>query len=180
MSKTRIFFLLAVFLTASSEVVAQAEVIELTCPSCGYRQRFIQGADTLDETRNVQRIIVVCERSAEIRNITIPLDPRAPVQQEPLLARQHGTGTSRLLGVELPKFLVPAHLPLFSRHRYLEANVCPMTVARHSLRCCKSILTGHGIIPIRFQKSDFGGNFFVKKFPPPLQETLLLSGLPVS
>jgi len=127
MSKTRIFFLLAVFLTASSEVVAQAEVIELTCPSCGYRQRFIQGADTLDETRNVQRIIVVCERSAEIRNITIPLDPRAPVQQEPLLARQHGTGTSRLLGVELPKFLVPGNTcPLFPVTAYLEANVCPI------------------------------------------------------
>jgi predicted nucleic-acid-binding Zn-ribbon protein len=110
-----------------SAAVAQAEVIEVACQSCGYKKRFVQGADAMDQTRNVQQIIVVCERAGEIRNISIALDSRTPVRHEPLLARQHGTGTSKLLGIELPKFLVPGNTcPLFPITAYLHANVCPI------------------------------------------------------
>jgi hypothetical protein len=127
MTKTRVFFLSVLCLAIATDGLAQAEIIELACPSCGYRQQFRQGADPLDQSRNVQQIIVVCERSGQIRNIAIPLDPRAPVTQEPLLGREQGTGTSKLLGVELPKFLVPGNTcPLFPVTAYLEANICPI------------------------------------------------------
>jgi hypothetical protein len=106
---------------------SQAVVLEVYCPSCGYRDKFVQGAEPADRARNVQRIIVVCERAGQIRNIAIALDPDQPVRDEPLLARQYGTGTSELLGLRLPRFLVPGNTcPLFPLSAYLEHNVCPI------------------------------------------------------
>jgi len=106
---------------------AQVDLLELYCPSCGYRERFMQGADAWEEQRNVQHIIVVCERSGQIRNIKIPLDPSSPVHGEPLLARQYGMGRSELLGEKLPRFLVPGNTcPLFPVTAYLERNICPI------------------------------------------------------
>ena len=58
-----------------TSVHADGEILEFSCPSCGYRQRLPQGSDAGDLERNVQSIIVVCERSREIRSIRIPLDP---------------------------------------------------------------------------------------------------------
>jgi hypothetical protein len=87
----------------------------------------VQGFNADDERRNVQSIIVVCERTREIRSIRIPIDPAAPVQGEPLVARQYGTGRSDLLGLRLPRFLVPGNTcPLFPITAYLEHNVCPL------------------------------------------------------
>lgn len=106
---------------------AEGEILEFYCQSCGYRERFAQGFDQADEAKNVQRIIVVCERNHQIRSIKIPLDPKLPVNGEPLLARQYGTGYSDLLGMTLPKFLVPGNTcPLFPITGYLERNICPV------------------------------------------------------
>jgi hypothetical protein len=106
---------------------AQVELLELYCPSCGFRERFMQGADPVEQRRNVQHIIVVCERTRQIRNIKIPVNPGAPVYGEPLLARQYGTGRSELLGERLPRFLVPGNTcPLFPLAAYLERNICPV------------------------------------------------------
>lgn len=127
MREKTIYLLVLMILTLPATALAQAEIIEVFCPTCGFRKRFIQGADTLDQAKNLQHLIVVCERAGLIRNITIPLDPNAPVGREPLLARHQGTGTSRLLGIELPKFLVPGNTcPLFPLAAYLEANICPV------------------------------------------------------
>lgn len=105
----------------------QGEVVEIYCSGSGFRQRYLQGASAADYGRNVQSIIVVCERNRQIRSIRIPIDPNVPVHNEPLLARQYGTGLSKLLGIELPKFLVPGNTcPLFPLTAYLEANICPI------------------------------------------------------
>jgi hypothetical protein len=124
----RVFVLvLAILMIAPGVSLAQTELLELYCPSCGYRERFMQGSDPWEEQRNVQNIVVVCERSGQIRNIKIPLDPRSPVHGEPLLARQYGMGRSELLGERLPRFLVPGNTcPLFPITAYLERNICPI------------------------------------------------------
>jgi len=117
----------AAMLCAPSQGAAEGEILEFFCQSCGYRERFTQGADETDEAKNVQRIIVVCERNKQIRSIKIPLDPKLPVSGEPLLARQYGTGHSELLGMSLPKFLVPGNTcPLYPITAYLERNICPV------------------------------------------------------
>jgi hypothetical protein len=114
-------------LLAPAAVWSQVAVLDVYCPSCGYREKFVQGSDASDRGRNIQRIIVVCERAGQIRNIAIPLDPNLPVKDEPLLARQYGTGKSELLGVRLPRFLVPGNTcPLFPLAAYLERKVCPI------------------------------------------------------
>ena len=124
------FLLIMMFwLIVSASVDARSEVavIDVSCASCGYRERFIQGADGVDQAHNVQNIIVVCERTRQIRNIKIPIDPGAPSPGEPLLARRYGNGRSELLGLELPRFLVPGNTcPLFPLTAYLEANICPI------------------------------------------------------
>jgi len=108
-------------------VFSQGEIIEFSCPSCGYRERFVQGSSASDLARNVQQIIVVCERTREIRNIAIPIDPNKPSPGEPFLAKQYGTGRSELLGIRLPRFLVPGNTcPLFPITAYLEQNICPI------------------------------------------------------
>jgi len=118
---------LGVILSAPSAALSQGEILEFHCPSCGYRERLVQGSDESERTRNIQNIIVVCERSGQIRSIKVPLDPNVPSQGEPLLARQYGTGQSELLGVKLPKFLVPGNTcPLFPVTPYLERNICPV------------------------------------------------------
>jgi hypothetical protein len=117
----------SVLLLWAVEGWCQAEMLEVFCQSCGYRARFLQGADPADAAKNVQHIIVVCERTREIRNIRIPLNPEAPVHGVPLVARQYGTGTSDLLRVKLPKFLLPGNTcPLFPLASYIEWNVCPV------------------------------------------------------
>ncbi|MEJ2718075.1 MAG: hypothetical protein P8182_13205 [Deltaproteobacteria bacterium] len=127
MSIKAILFLLITLLALPAFGLAQSDIIEISCPSCGYRERFIQGFDAVDQARNIQHIIVVCERTGRIRSIKIPLDPKVPVEAEPLLARQFGMGRSRLLGIKLPKFLVPGSTcPLFPITAYLEANICPI------------------------------------------------------
>jgi hypothetical protein len=127
MSIRAIPFLLIALLSVPASGLAQSDIIELSCPSCSYRERFIQGFDAVDQARNIQHIIVVCERSGRIRSIKIPLDPKVPVEEEPLVARQYGLGMSKLLGVKLPKFLVPGNTcPLFPITAYLEANICPI------------------------------------------------------
>lgn len=124
--KAFIFTLLA-FISVPTTAFSDGEILEFRCPSCGLRQRFAQGADENDMARNVQTIIVVCERSREIRTIRIPLDPAEPVRGEPLLARQYGTGRSQLLGIRLPRFLVPGNTcPLFPVTAYIERNICPV------------------------------------------------------
>jgi len=122
------FFLgLLALLLFPPQVLAEGEILEFSCRSCGYRERFVQGTDPSEEARNIQSIIVVCERNRQIRNIKIPVDPKSPVHGEPLLARQYGTGQSELLGLELPKFLVPGNTcPLFPITAYLESNICPV------------------------------------------------------
>jgi hypothetical protein len=130
-------FMLCIF---PSKVWSQAEVIELLCPGCGYRQRFVQGTVPEDVGKNVQSVILVCERSREIRAVKIPLNPNKPVHGEPLVARQFGMGTSKLLGIELPKFLIPGNTcPLFPVTAYLDANVCP--IDGHS--AIHSVVLGH-------------------------------------
>jgi hypothetical protein len=121
-----LFINLAVW-CAPLQAIAEGELLEFSCQSCGYRERFAQGFDQADEARNVQRIIVVCERNKQIRTIKIPLDPKLPVNGEPLLARQYGTGYSELLGMNLPKFLVPGNTcPLYPITAYLDRNICPV------------------------------------------------------
>jgi hypothetical protein len=106
---------------------SQAEVLEFQCQSCGYRQRFLQGCEPGDAERNIQHVIVVCERAGQIRSITVPLDPKLPVKDAPLLSRQFGFGQSEMLGVKLPRFLVPGNTcPLFPVSAYLERNICPI------------------------------------------------------
>lgn len=106
---------------------AQVEILEFYCPSCGYRKQFKQGSEPGDLERNIQHIIVVCERSGEIRNIPVPIDPNAPVSGEPLVARQYGVGQSDLLGLKLPRFLIPGNTcPLFPVTAYLKHNICPV------------------------------------------------------
>lgn len=120
-------FLLSAFISVPSAALGDGEILEFRCPSSGLRQRLAQGADERDIAGNVQTIIVVCERSREIRSIRIPLDPTQPVKGEPLLARQYGTGKSEMLGIRLPRFLVPGNTcPLFPVTAYLERNICPM------------------------------------------------------
>lgn len=122
-----VFIALIALLSAPSVALSEGEILEFSCPSCGYRQRFVQGSDQKDQARNVQHVIVVCERSRSIRNIAIPLDPNRPVTNEPLLARQYGTGRSDILGSTLPKFLVPGNTcPLFPITAYLDRNICPV------------------------------------------------------
>ncbi|HMK36687.1 MAG TPA: hypothetical protein VK463_16555 [Desulfomonilaceae bacterium] len=116
-----------VMLFAPGTAWTEGEILEFVCQSCRYRERFVQGANESDQARNVQQVIVVCERTGQIRNIVIPLDPNQPVHGEPLLARQYGTGRSDLLGLKLPRFLVPGNTcPLFPISAYLEHNVCPV------------------------------------------------------
>ncbi len=105
---------------------SQMEILEFYCPSSGHRERCIQGADPRDEERNVQQIIVVCERSGQIRSVKIPLDEKLPVRGEPLLARKAGTARSEILAEKLPHFLVPGNTcPLFPITAYLRRNICP-------------------------------------------------------
>ncbi len=119
--------LLAMLTIAPAISVAQVDVLELYCPSCGYRERFMQGSDESEQQRNIQHIIVVCERTGQIRNVKIPVDPGIPVYGEPLLARQYGMGRSEILGEKLPRFLVPGNTcPLFPVAAYLERNICPI------------------------------------------------------
>ncbi|MGC8604525.1 MAG: hypothetical protein ACP5VS_12690, partial [Desulfomonilaceae bacterium] len=114
-------------ISASIEAKSEVAVIDLSCVACGYKKRFIQGADPIDQAHNVQNIIVVCERTHQIRNIKIPIDPSAPSKGEPLLAKRFGYGRSELLGVDLPRFLVPGNTcPLFPITAYLDSNVCPI------------------------------------------------------
>ncbi len=124
----RVFVLvLAILMISPGMTLAQMDYLEVYCPSCGYRERFVQGSAPWEEQRNVQNIIVVCERAGQIRNIKIPIDPGSPVHGEPLLARQYGTGRSELLGEKLPRFLVPGNTcPLFPITTYLERNICPI------------------------------------------------------
>ncbi|MCX5872996.1 MAG: hypothetical protein NTY51_07145 [Deltaproteobacteria bacterium] len=119
--------IIATLLSAPMDVRSEVAVLEISCATCGYRERLIQGADEADQANNVQNIIVVCERSRQIRNIRIPIDPGGPLPGEPLLARRYGNGRSELLGVELPRFLVPGNTcPLFPIAAYLESNICPI------------------------------------------------------
>lgn len=124
-----IAFLATVLVLAAYPTLAlpDGEVLELSCRSCGFRAQLAQGFNADEERRNVQSIIVVCERSKEIRSIRIALDPNMPATGEPLLARQYETGRSDLLGVRLPRFLVPGNTcPLFPITAYLQHNVCPI------------------------------------------------------
>jgi len=125
--KKAVLFGLLVMLVSPYRALSDGEVLEFSCASCGYKQRFAQGWDAQDQMRNTQSIIVVCERSREIRSIKIPLNPEAPVMGEPLAGRQYGTGRSDLLGIRLPRFLVPGNTcPLFPITAYLEHNICPV------------------------------------------------------
>ncbi len=122
-----LFLFFPAILLPSTAAWGQVQVVEVFCRSCGYRGRFIQGADQKDAASNVQNIIVVCERTREIRNIRIPINPDAPTKGNPLIARQYGLGKSELLGIRLPKFLVPGTTcPLFPLASYLEWNICPI------------------------------------------------------
>jgi len=124
---TTVALFLITFVLSGGHAFGQVEVLELSCASCGYRERLIQGADASDRARNIQNIIVVCERAKQIRTIKIPIDPQTPVKDEPLLAKQYGTGASELLGMRLPRFLVPGNTcPLFPITPYLERNICPI------------------------------------------------------
>ncbi len=106
---------------------SEGDLLEFSCQSCGYRAQFVQGYNASEFERNVQNVIVVCERAGQIRNIKIPLNPDIQIKDEPLLARQYGTGYSEMLGVRLPRFLVPGNTcPLFPITAYLERNICPV------------------------------------------------------
>lgn len=123
----RHLFFLAILLVAPAAAFAQVEAIEVFCPSCGFRGRFLQGAGPDEIARNVQHLIVVCERTREVRTVKVPINPDAPTNGEPLLARQYGTGISQILGIQLPKFLLPGTTcPLFPVAAFLEANLCPL------------------------------------------------------
>ena len=118
---------LFLIIASSGPAWSQGQVVELTCPSCRYVQRFVQGSTPEEKTRNVQSIILVCERENQIRNERIPIDPKAPAKGGPLLAKQYGTGVSKILGIELPKFLIPGTTcPLYPVTAYLNANICPI------------------------------------------------------
>jgi RNase P subunit RPR2 len=122
-----ILLILMILVGLPVNAFSQAAVIEVSCPSCGFSERFVQGARASERARNVQHVIVVCERTGQIRSIKVPIDPRLPVEGEPLVARQVGTGMSKLLDAELPKFIIPGNTcPLFPLAAYLEANVCPI------------------------------------------------------
>jgi hypothetical protein len=119
--------LCALCATLPSPAWPNAELIEVACASCAYRNRFIQGSSPQDRADNIQWIIVVCERAGEIRSVRAPLDPKRPVRGEALPAKPNGTGVSKLLGMELPKFILPGNTcPLFPLAPYLESNVCPV------------------------------------------------------
>ena len=114
-------------LSTPTSAFPEGEILEIFCRSCGFRERFVQGADPQEEARNVQNVIVVCERTGQIRNIKIPLHPDRPVVGEPLSAKQYGEGKSELLEMKLPRFLVPGNTcPLFPVSAYLERNICPI------------------------------------------------------
>lgn len=122
-------FLITILSIFALEAIAQSrgEYIEIVCRASGYRARFPQGSTAEEEMANVQNIIVVCERNNQIRSIKIPLNKDNPVQGEPLLAKQFGYGKSDLLGISLPRFLVPGNTcPLFPISAYLEHNICPI------------------------------------------------------
>lgn len=122
-----LIMMVGLILSVSVDARSEVAVIDVFCDSCGYRERFIQGSDGVDQAHNVQNIIVVCERTRQIRNIKIPIDPGVASPGEPLLARRYGNGRSELLGLELPRFLVPGNTcPLFPITAYLEANICPI------------------------------------------------------
>lgn len=126
-SKAILLLAATLVLLVCTPALPEGEILEVFCRSCGFRERFIQGADAQEEARNIQNIIVVCERNSQIRNIKIPLDPNHPVTGEPLLAKQFGEGKSDLLDLKLPRFLVPGNTcPLFPVAAYLERNVCPI------------------------------------------------------
>jgi hypothetical protein len=127
MDRRTVFLILVMLIAVVADAFPQAAVIEVSCPSCGFSKRFVQGAGPSEKARNVQHLIVVCERTGRIRTIKVPIDPASPVEGEPLLARQVGTGKSKLLDAELPKFIIPGNTcPLFPVAAYLEANVCPI------------------------------------------------------
>ena len=122
-----IVVVLAALWVAPALVLAEGEIIEFFCPSCDFRERFVQGFTEEERSRNVQHIIVVCERNGQIRNIKIALNPDLPVKHEPLVALPAGTGRSELLDMTLPRFLVPGNTcPLYPITAYLERNVCPV------------------------------------------------------
>jgi len=127
-SSNAILLLAAILvLSAHTPALPEGEILEVFCRSCGFRERFVQGSDAQEEARNIQNIIVVCERTSQIRNIKIPLNPNQPVTGEPLLAKQFGEGKSDLLDAKLPRFLVPGNTcPLFPVAAYLERNICPI------------------------------------------------------
>jgi NAD-dependent SIR2 family protein deacetylase len=126
-SKAILLLAAAMVLLAYTPALPEGEILEIFCRSCGFRERFVQGSDAQEEARNIQNIIVVCERTGQIRNIKIPLNPDKPVVGEPLSAKQFGEGKSDLLEMKLPRFLVPGNTcPLFPVAAYLERNVCPV------------------------------------------------------
>ena len=126
-SVSSLVFVLAALFLFPVHVFSQGEVLEFYCQSCGYRAQFIQGSDASDVAKNVQHIVVVCERTGQIRNVKIPLDPTVEVINEPLTAKPLGSGNSRLLGIRLPKFVVPGNTcPLYPVAAYLDANICPV------------------------------------------------------
>ena len=114
-SKAILLLAAILVLSAYTPALPEGEILEFFCRSCGFRERFIQGSDAQEEARNVQNIIVVCERTSQIRNIKIPLNPNQPVTGEPLLGKQFGEGKSDLLDVKLPRFLGSGeHVPSVS------------------------------------------------------------------
>ncbi len=54
---------------------SEGEILEFFCQSCGYKAQFVQGFSAEEQTRNIQHVIVVCERAGQIKNIKIPLNP---------------------------------------------------------------------------------------------------------
>ncbi len=109
------------------QVFSGGAVLEVICKASGHRDRFVQGSTREEEADNIQQIVVVCERANEIRNVKTPIDPNKPTGNEPLLARQFGEGRSDLLGISLPRFLVPGNTcPLFPITAYLDHNICPI------------------------------------------------------
>ncbi len=126
-SVSPLVFVLATLILFPIQAFSQGEVLEFYCQSCGYRAQFVQGSDASDMAKNVQHIVVVCERTGQIRNVKIPLDPTSRVINEPLAAKQLGSGSSKLLGIRLPKFVVPGNTcVLFPVAAYLDANICPV------------------------------------------------------
>ncbi len=126
-SKAILLFAAIMVLFAYTPALPEGEILEIFCRSCGFRERLVQGSNAEEEARNVQNIIVVCERTSQIRNIKIPVDPNQPVTGEPLAGKQYGEGKSDLLDIKLPRFLVPGNTcPLFPVTAYLERNICPI------------------------------------------------------